>query len=1002
MKFSQKAFRGLVIANTIVLGAFVAVAVFAGLLVQDRIRPVLASYVEREIASSKVLESIHHEPTNLDGDKSQGNSTQAGSGDVSHEPIPLYAVKIHPSDLRQIQQQVQQLVKQKILTDDQKIWYPTTLSHGHEKYKGKIRLKGDLANHWAEAKKSWRIKFKRDKLLDAKREVDFNIPSDKGYEVEQVAYEAARALGLLVPHAGFCKLSINGVDMGLYHWIEKYGKTMLERLGYPEGEIFRYDNVWTQTRYNGLGVSPKYHASSFKPTIRKPGDPDLGYWTDQWHRFVTLIREADNETFHKTLPHKVNMEKYLAWNALTWLFGSTHCHWGDNLRWYYDNTTGQFEPILYDIYRYPVQLPGDAGEKPLWKFESHETDLLARRVMQIPQYQQQRNEILWKLVTDERFNVAARCEQWFQRIRPHLLTGAGARLAYSIDHDHEQTIKILATNRQQLREHLSFARVFNTPIMTMHQGVPTLVLEILPDSRAQLTLDHLRLRTDGPLNPHAMAGPIHATLHAPDGKTSRVIPVTATQPEDGLWQLAFEHAAVWNPVDETLQQQPAQWTLRIQLPAMDPRQWQTPGLITGVDTSFTQSLTRQRIADPYRFSLPMVYQFSTQADHAATAATTGTTHSTLPLVEKDGHLVLAAGDYVLRQTVVLSQDMPVKLEAGVTLRLGPGVSVISYQPIQAAGTADRPVRIEPLEPNQPWGSFAVVRAPGRSRLQYLQVQGGSEAYTHGLYLSGQLCFYASDVDLLDCRITHALADDGLNIKKSQFSIQRCLFEHNASDAFDGDWVRGQIHASIFRDNKGDSVDFSGSEVTIWDCLTTRSGDKAISAGEKSTVLCYNSVIRESHIAVASKDLSVTQLYACVLYKNDTAVTAYRKKPIFGGGRGRAVGCLLWDNATDFTIDERSRFNVASIAVQNWQPTDRVTEEAVLLGDLPSAYLEHPSGLVTARTDADARSMFIITTPTHPLETGAITIPDLEGKPAGLGDPSRLEQALSTLWGDTDE
>jgi hypothetical protein len=162
---------------------------------------------------------------------------------------------------------------------------------------------------------------------------------------------------------------------------------MLEKQGYPEGEIFRQPNVWTQTRLTGFGLRPDYYTASFRNTVRE--DDSVGYYAERWDSFVSLIREANDETFRRELPQMLDLDKYLTWNALTWIFGSLHSHWGDDLRWYYDNTSGLFEPILYDVLRDPVRIPAASkGDRPLWKFEGMERDSFARRVMEIPEYRQ--------------------------------------------------------------------------------------------------------------------------------------------------------------------------------------------------------------------------------------------------------------------------------------------------------------------------------------------------------------------------------------------------------------------------------------------------------------------------------------------------------------------------------------------------------------------------------------------------------------------------------------
>ena len=442
MRFSDSTYRSLVVLNTVVLFFVVLGGLVYVTIKKDSFERRFRNLLDKERAASVL------------------GSTSENVEPAQQIAIPVYDLKIKPAAVRAIDAQVQKLIEAGIYTDDLKVWHPARFFRNGEEYRVKIRLRGDLGSHWEGPKKSWRIRFPKDKLFEGRRYLDIIIPRDKNYELEPICYRVARELGLLVPDAGFCRVRINGVDFGLYLWMEKYGKEMLEKQGYPEGEIFRQRNVWPQTRFNGFGIFPDYYTSSFDSTIRE--DPTLGFYAERWDKLVTLIREADDDSFRREIPHLVDIDKYLPWNALTWLLGTTHSHWGDNLRWYYDNTSGLFQPILYDVNRSSIRLtpPEDTRQWPRWSFESHEQDRLAIRIMQVSEYRHRRNEILWTLLTEDRYDLARLSEDYFPNIRPGLLVGVGARSADEIDETHGDTQRILRANRKDLRDHLLFARLF--------------------------------------------------------------------------------------------------------------------------------------------------------------------------------------------------------------------------------------------------------------------------------------------------------------------------------------------------------------------------------------------------------------------------------------------------------------------------------------------------------------------------------------------------------------
>ena len=364
--------------------------------------------------------------------------------------------------------------------------------------------------------------------------------------------------------------------------------------------------------------------------------------------------------------------------------------------------------------------------------------------------------------------------------------------------------------------------------------------------------------------------------------------------------------------------------------------------------------------------------------------------SRLPFAREGRMLTLPEGRHAVRHNLTLPAGYGLSLRAGTVLEMGPSVSMVIYGPLQVAGTKDRPVRIVPAKSGETWGSVGVIRAGATSRVSHLEIEGGSETHINGVYLSGQLSFHWSDVELEDCSVAGARADDGLNIKKATFSIRRCLFQNNSADAFDGDWVRGTIESSVFVDNEGDGVDLSGATVTIRDCVMEGMGDKALSVGEKSEVLAFNNVIRDSVIGVASKDLSNTKLYSSVFLDNETAVALYRKKQVFGGASGMAVGCLFWGNRQNVMLDEFSRFETRSTGVDSWRDHDNVTVTDLLRGDPGQHYRRDTRGNILHK---GSDSAFIIQGETGEVVADDLAIPELAGTPAGLARPLSLDENL---------
>ena len=982
MKLSADTQRRLVLLNTAILALFLAVglAALALLVRNDKVRSTIRSVVAKEKQQSEFLASL--------------------GGDREEAPLERWSLKIKPRHMRQIQALSERLREAQALTDEDKRWFPAELTVDGETYDGRVRLRGDLGSHWRGAKKSWRFRAKSERYVRGYRTLDLIIPRDKGYEVEWVSYEMARELGLFAPDAGFVEADLNGVDMGAYFWREPPGKEALERLRYPEGEIFAEQNTWIQERFSGRGIYRLYSPPvSFFPANWEGdvhgGTAPAGYFAARWNQLLALIDDPDDARFVRELPYLLDVEKYLTWNALTWLFGSTHSHWGDNLSWYHDNTTGRFEPLLYDVFRYPIE------NQNLGTFEATEHDELALRVLGHASFRQRRNEILWRLVTEEQFDVARRTAAAGAPVVGAFARGVDAPTRDEVEDFRRQTVTILDANRRLIHDHLSFGRVFAAPELDIEAGAPVLRLRLVPDALADLQLASLEVRM-APGATLDVADP-GAVLVAPDGARTPVgVAIEAVaDDESSAMRIEFaEPVTLTTPVDAGLVPRMATYLLEIELPRAEAGVWQTPGTVADIDGRFVHSLSGETLPASHVYRASPAYAFNTlpAANLVDTDSSTGAGGLRW---RRDGDvLVVEAGTYRLTEDIVIRPaGRTLRLEAGVRLLMGPGVSVVHRGPLEVRGTADRPVEILPLEPSEdggaPWGSFGVVAAAGRSRVTHLRVSGGNEEWIDGIYLSGQLCFYSSDVDLDRVAVLDGRADDGLNIKRASFTIRDSTFDGNAFDAFDGDWVVGTIENSRFVDNGGDGLDVSGADVTVRGSLFARQGDKSISVGERSTVTVYDSVLRDSVTGLASKDLSNARVISSVLYGNQTALALYRKKPIFGGGKATLVASTLWRNDADYQLDAESSITLVGVGQDTFAPTPgiatfdhRVSPVGAQFAVSGEAEVTHTGG---SASPFHRGPVLDDLPPDVAAALDDVELVDVESRPLGLGRPLDLSR-----------
>ncbi len=261
-------------------------------------------------------------------------------------------------------------------------------------------------------------------------------------------------------------------------------------------------------------------------------------------------------------------------------------------------------------------------------------------------------------------------------------------------------------------------------------------------------------------------------------------------------------------------------------------------------------------------------------------------------------------------------EEPMIIPAGYSFVVGPGTKfemvkhgsrIISYSPLQWQGTAENPITV--YATTRDGRGIMVMNAESRSRLEhcrFLNLRNLTSAYWS---VSGAVNFYESDVDLSYCTFERNRCEDALNIIRSDFDMQDCIFSEIQSDAFDGDFVTGEIRDCQFLDIGNDAIDVSGSDIDVKRVNILRAGDKGLSAGEDSKMRVDSVRVSQSEIGVASKDMSYVELREMKIHQCALGFTAFQKKPEYGPASITAVDVELRDVVTIHLIEEQSRLRL---------------------------------------------------------------------------------------------
>ncbi|NQY74464.1 MAG: CotH kinase family protein, partial [Candidatus Margulisbacteria bacterium] len=163
------------------------------------------------------------------------------TADVFYINIPFRGVKT-------IQQKRNKIMKRGYVTQSDREYVNGTLTFKGKEYNIKLRLKGDVLDHFNSKQWSYRIKVKKDALLGMKA---FSIQSayHRSFIYEWVFHHVLRKEGLLGLRIGFVNVVINGKNFGIYNYEEHFGKNVIENNHHREGFILAFDEIYIEDEF---------------------------------------------------------------------------------------------------------------------------------------------------------------------------------------------------------------------------------------------------------------------------------------------------------------------------------------------------------------------------------------------------------------------------------------------------------------------------------------------------------------------------------------------------------------------------------------------------------------------------------------------------------------------------------------------------------------------------------------------------------------------------------
>jgi len=746
-----------------------------------------------------------------------------------------------------------------ILVASQKV--PADIIYKGKKFRSKIRLKGDLPNHWA-VNKQWslKIELKDKKSIDGMKEFSITKLAERRFPDNLLIANQFKRLNLISSNFKIYKVKINGVNWGLMIAEEQFSNVFLENRKLKDGLIFKFTN---QKDFFLKKFLIKDKSISQEILMDKQGVIEIDIFNKKKVNQIKYFQ--DHETIIKSISSILNsnyqeIEKYnlikkyfnvekiarLLANSI--VFQSFHTLRFDNVRFYLNPYNLKIEPIPSDnFYEYLPKLYSKKDYHIM--LDKHVSaniyTLLFKDEIFIKEYQNSLLKIRSDIPTikkDLSFlcnKFEAYCEKVidFEDLdrRILLLTDIGENI-FSTYKVLSKIFKSKNIESSQITTNIRQLSALRTSGTFIYSRLFKNYLKIY-----NLSLDDLKLTKLNLYYENKNEKKCHLFIKKNCDKQVQILNINLNKSLD---KMLFKK-------------------IKLNLNKNKNLVWgQIIGSIQGEKFEYNVRLENQKFNE---YSLMKSYEYDMKH-----------------LNRLEGNTYIINGKISIDDPIIVPKNFNLKIEEGSELLFEENAYIYLNQGNLLLDGKNKPIKLLPKK--KYWGGIYVNNSSIKSQIINTTIKSSKGFQHNGISLSGGINFYRSDIEIFNSKIINSMSEDALNIINSNFILNNLEIQNSFSDGLDSDFSNGLIKNSIFSVIGGDAIDTSGSKVFIQNVKIYEVNDKGLSAGEKSKITIENLLIDSSRFAIVSKDLSIISGNKInISNSKDFDIMAYQKKMHYGPG-----------------------------------------------------------------------------------------------------------------------
>ncbi|MDH3998656.1 MAG: CotH kinase family protein [Desulfuromonadales bacterium] len=726
---------------------------------------------------------------------------------------------------------------------------PLKLQSGDDFIKSKVRLKGDLANHWSSGNRwSFRVKLKGGNFIENAREFSLQKPISRQFPADYYFQAFVRELGNLGPETSFLRTFVNGEDWGVLLLEEHVDKYMLEKQQRKESVLFRMNNQtgWAYRILNkarNQEISSSLNAAYGLPVFDFYGEKKIGV-SETSTKYASYVVANVREVLYgrKKASGVFDVESFSKAYLAAVLWNDPHTLHSSNARYYLNPYSLKVEIVTTDA-GFPKPF-NPLGEK----------SPLNPKVIVEKSY-----PVYARLLADEAFHAAVLKNS---ALLPSALDAVSQHSGYlqsvfPLENVNQSfSFDLLGNNLKQINAWLpnilyGLKNKYRTSLRALSREMVAPSEPVVPEQSFVPELFYAEYSRQGQLDVYNyMPSPlivdqiVHKGAHGEKQLLER--PIEIPSGSDGVLPNSR----------------------RISLPKLSVNP-EAPLQIYAHSDNFS---AQEEVVMSFDREDGDFYDFfrSDDLNKAFKAFVT----------RKDGGYYVSQGRWRVTSPIIIPPGSFLNIEPGTELVFDPDAYILSLGSLQFSGSEHQPIVLRSDETS--WKGLYVLNADSPSYLQHTVVSDTTFFEAGPVALTGGVNFYHSPVVMDHVVFDGSRAEDALNIVHSDFELVNVVFKASRSDAFDADFSTGVVNDCSFIDVGGDALDTSGSSLSVKNLSAKRVKDKAVSAGEGSTLDLANISVLDSAVAVAVKDGSNVTLKGLGFSNIGLApVMVYSKKPFYG-------------------------------------------------------------------------------------------------------------------------